>query len=93
MSKTYRIDIAGTESGAIAEAYGDLDVVLYIARKAKTTMLEAAAGAEFAVTVQEVDRIGGNVLATLVSFTGDAEVAGYVLAKKLRALAKAEAAE
>lgn len=89
--QSYRISIADVDGPKVAHADGDLDTMAYVARKAKGVMLAAKTGAEFAVAVHEVDTLGGTTTRTVAAVTADAEVASYVLTKRLAAERKLSA--
>jgi hypothetical protein len=85
--KTYHLSVEDiTKDGNavyVASAYGDLDTMAYVARKANKTM-EATEGGQFSVNLVEVENILGDEVRTIVETRGDAEVCAYVLNKRIR---------
>lgn len=90
MTTTYHLDITtGTSNDSIANAYGDLDIVAYVARKAVKNLDSAG---QSSVTLVEVEGIGGNDVATIVSLTADPGTVELVLRKRISELKKASTA-
>jgi hypothetical protein len=86
--KTYHLSVngiteQGTEGAYLASAYGDLDTMAYVARKANKAM-EGIEGGQFSVNLVEVENILGDETRTIVETRGDAEVCAYVLNKRIR---------
>jgi hypothetical protein len=90
-SKAYSIEITGDE-GNLTIAFGDLDTMAYLARRAEKTMAEAKEGTEFSLNLSEVEHIGGSPVRSLAALKGDADVITYVLRKKLAGERKASEA-
>lgn len=91
--QAYRISIADVDGPKVAHADGDLDTIAYVARRAKDAMADAKKGTEFAVAVHALDTLGGTIIRPVVSVTADAEVAAYVLTKRVTAERKVNADE
>ena len=82
----YHIEIesvpsSGTPGKKIASAFGDLEIVSYIGRKA-VKELDGKTGT-FSLTLNRVDGIGGNVVSEVVSLTAGAKVVTTVLKTEL----------
>lgn len=99
MTKTYHIEIVKQNDGVkpnthYAHAFGDLDTVNYVAKKA-IKELEGVAG-NITLNLNEVDAIGGNVTREVVALAANAKVVTTVLKGELiseRKAAKSEPAE
>lgn len=84
---TYYIFIRDEKNGVpIADAHGELDVIQYVARKAKDAMDRDAT---YSVDLSATDGIGQDSGAPVLTLTADGDVLAMVLTKKLRNLARA----
>lgn len=95
--KIYRIDITpapSTENDGhpIANAFGSLAVINYVAKDALKGALKDFEGA-VSLALVEVEHIGGNVVRTVTELTADADTVRYVLERGLRAEKKAGSVE
>ncbi|MFL6145602.1 MAG: hypothetical protein ACJ72N_27540 [Labedaea sp.] len=72
----------------IADAHGDLEAIAYHVRR-----LELEDGTEYAAELKELSAIHGDEVQTLASITGDAEIVGIVLNRRLSSLRKARKAQ
>lgn len=90
-SKVYHLDVTAidTSVGAIANAYGDLDIVAYVARKAEKQLKELDSSAAASVTLVEVKAIDAETIRTIVTLTADVDTVGLVLRKRISAERKA----
>lgn len=77
VDKIYHIDVE-SEGVTVANAYGDLDIIAYVARKAEAA-IKAGDGQTASLTFIEVESIGGNQKRQIVSLNADAETVGLVL--------------
>lgn len=96
MSKTYHIEIVKLNDGVkpnthYAHAFGDLDTVNYVAKKA-IKELEGVAG-NITLNLNEVDAIGGNVTREVVALAANAKVVTTVLKGELTSERKAAKSE
>ena len=91
--KIYHLDVTDASDGGevIANAYGNIAVVSYVARDAEKKVRELNDGAA-SVTLVEVQKIGGEPLRTIVTLTADAETVALVLKKRLSSERKAGSA-
>jgi hypothetical protein len=94
MTTIYHIDIesvSGDEisdgNRSLASAFGDLDTISYIAKKA-VKEIEGADGS-FSLTLDEVNGFGGTAVRKVVALTADADVVVTVLKGKLTSERKA----
>ena len=90
--KIYRIDITPSSNGAervtpIANAYGSLAVINYVAKDAFKTLKDT--DGTVALTLVEVDHIGGGIVRTVTELTADVETVRFVVERGLRAEKKA----
>lgn len=92
--KTYHLDVTTIESDlAIANTYGDLDIIAYVARKAEGLLKKLDSASAASVTLVEVAGIGGDTRRTIVTLTADVDTVGMVLRKRISAERKAVAGE
>lgn len=78
--KVYHLDVEtlGDDGLAIANAYGDLDIIAYVAKKAEK-LIGSSNAQEASLTLVEVERIGGANVRTIATLTADAETVAMVL--------------
>lgn len=92
--ETYQIVVSEVDTDAadgknVAAAYGDLDTVAYHGRRLKDQLED---GKEYVLEVNETDGVYGDEIRKVASATGDPEIILYVLAKRIRAERKRQAA-
>jgi len=82
--KIYHLDVEtlGENGRPIANTYGDLDIIAYVARKAEK-LISDSGSQEASLTLVEVDAIGGANLRTVATLTADAETVGLVLKRRI----------
>ena len=90
MSNTYHVGIETAAGEALADAFGDVNVISYVAKRAALILDNAPAAAEFTVKLIATDGIGGAQVGDgpIVNITANGEVATMVLNKRLTQLRK-----
>lgn len=88
----YHIEILQPNDGFepdvhFAHAFGDLDTISYVAKKASAAIADVPGN--IVLTLNEVDRIGGQAIREVVSVTANAKVVATVLKGELTSERKA----
>ena len=87
---TFHVGIEAVNGEALADAFGDVQVISYVAKCATVILDNAPAAQEYTIKLIRTDGIGGGQVGEgpIVNITANGEVAAMVLNKRLAQLRK-----